>query len=75
MAGVATAYSTDALTSSGVTDNEKWEFAVPISADVGFLPWIFPFFGFVGSSQLLVNKSAQQWTMSGGFENGTGLLY
>ncbi|KAJ5364227.1 uncharacterized protein N7496_009940 [Penicillium cataractarum] len=33
MAGVATAYSTDALTSSGGVDNEKWEFAVPISTD------------------------------------------
>lgn len=43
MAGVATAYLTDALTSSEVTDNEKWEFAVPISADVGFLRWISPF--------------------------------
>lgn len=58
MAGVATALSTDVLTSSGVTDNEKWEFAVPISADVGFLRWIPPPCGFVGSSQLLANKSA-----------------
>lgn len=39
MAGVATAYSTDALTSSGGVDNEIWEFAVPISTDVGFLLW------------------------------------
>lgn len=35
MAGVATAYSTDALTSSGGADNEKWEFAVPLNNDVG----------------------------------------
>ncbi|KAJ6120006.1 hypothetical protein N7523_004286 [Penicillium sp. IBT 18751x] len=33
MAGVATAYSTDALSSSGGVDNEKWEFAVPIPND------------------------------------------
>ncbi|KAK5796463.1 hypothetical protein VI817_005748 [Penicillium citrinum] len=33
MAGVATAYSTDALTSSGGVDNEKWDFSVPIGSD------------------------------------------
>ncbi|KAJ5157366.1 uncharacterized protein N7482_008466 [Penicillium canariense] len=33
MAGVATAYSTDALTSPGGVDSEKWEFAVPIGSD------------------------------------------
>ncbi|CAI7589115.1 unnamed protein product [Penicillium pancosmium] len=32
MAGVATAYSTEALPSGGV-DNEKWEFSVPIGSD------------------------------------------
>jgi len=35
MAGVATAYSTDALTSPAGVDSEKWEFAVPIPNDVG----------------------------------------
>jgi len=35
MAGVATAYSTDALISAGGVDNEKWDFSVPIGSDVG----------------------------------------
>ena len=36
MAGVATAYSTDALTSSGGAENSQWEFSVPIGNDVSF---------------------------------------
>lgn len=55
MAGVATAYSTDALTSSGGVDNEKWEFAVPLSTDVGFFHWILPLI-VVGSTQLLAHQ-------------------
>lgn len=43
MAGVATAYSTDALTSPGGVDSEKWEFAVPIPNDVG-TSWSFSLF-------------------------------
>lgn len=35
MAGVATAYSSEALPSTGGVDNEKWEFSVPIGSDVG----------------------------------------
>ena len=34
MAGIATAYSTEALTPSGGLDHEKWEFAVPLGNEV-----------------------------------------
>lgn len=38
MAGVATAYSTDALTSPGGVDSSQWEFSVPIGHDVSYFP-------------------------------------
>lgn len=56
MAGVATAYSTDALTSSGGVDNEKWEFAVPLPTDVGFFHWISPPEVVVGDKRLLAHQ-------------------
>ena len=46
MAGVATAYSSDALTSGAPENSSQWEFSVPLN-DVSIDPVVPSFFFFV----------------------------
>jgi hypothetical protein len=69
MAGVATAYSTDALTSSGGVDNEKWEFAVPLATDVGCFHWILPLSWSSGARDCSHTNCAQHWMKQKGRTN------